>query len=72
MKSLISGVGLGVGQHVAEIALPDAEAGLAVALLLECLALLRRDLEGAARIGLVDEAAGRLAAAVRRVPGSWP
>ena len=55
------GVGFLVGQDVAEIAHPDAEAGLAIELLPERLALLGRHLEGLARVGLVDEAARRLA-----------
>src|SRR5205085_3453804 len=57
------GVGLLVDQHVAEVAHPDAEAGLAVELREEGLALLGAHLEGLARIGVVDEAAERLAAA---------
>src|SRR3546814_7075123 len=58
------GVGLAVDQHVAEVALPDAEAGLGIALLPERLALLRRHLEGAAGVDRVDEAGGGLAAAL--------
>src|SRR5882724_6103986 len=50
------GVGVLVDQHVAEVAHPDAEAGLAVELLEERLALLRTHLERVARVGLVDEA----------------
>src|SRR5206468_12615298 len=57
------GVGLLVDQHVAEVPHPDAEAGLAVELLEEGLALLGTYLERLARIGVVDEAAERLAAA---------
>ena len=66
-KSLIGGVGLAVGQHVAEVALPDAEAALGVELLEERLALLRRHLEGAARVGRVQEAGEGLLAALEHL-----
>src|SRR6185437_13331633 len=52
-----------VGEDVAEIALPDAEALLAVKLLEERLALLRRHLEDAARVRGMQEAGESLAAA---------
>src|SRR5207244_5893021 len=55
--------GLLIDQHVAKIAHPDAEAGLAIELLEERLALLGAHLESLARIGVVDEAAERFAAA---------
>ena len=58
-------IGLAVGQDVAKVADPDAEARLGVALLPEGFALLARDLERAARIGLVDETARILAAALK-------
>ena len=51
-------IGLAVDQDVAEIALPDAEAGLTVELLEERLAFLGCHLERGARIGFMDEAAG--------------
>src|SRR4029453_10591581 len=57
------GIGGPVDQHVTEVAHPDAEAGLAVELLEERLALLGAHVEGVARIGLVDEGADPLAAA---------
>ena len=57
-------VGLPVGQHVGEVADPDAEARLAIELLPERLALLGRDLQRLARIGLVDEAGAGLPAAL--------
>ena len=56
------GVGLLVGQDVAEIAHPDAEARLRIKLFPERLALLRRHVQRLAGIGLVDEPARRLAA----------
>ena len=62
-KSEISCVGLAVDQDVAEIAHPDAEAGLAVELFPESLAFLSCHLEGGARIGGMDEAAVGLLAA---------
>src|SRR6266851_3655197 len=56
-------VGLAVHQDVAEIAHPDAEAGLTVKLLPERLTLLWCHLGGGTRVGRMDEAAvGRLAA----------
>src|SRR5205807_4439679 len=56
-------VGLAVHQDIAKIAHPDAEAGLAVKLLPERLALLAGHLVGGARVGGMDEAAvGFLAA----------
>src|SRR5438309_4061322 len=57
------GVGLLVDQHVAEVTHPDAKAGLAIELREEGLALLGAHLEGLARVGVVNEAAERLAAA---------
>ena len=62
-KSEISCVGLAVHQDVAEIAHPDAEAGLAVELLPESLAFLSRSPRGRARVGGMDEAAVGLLAA---------
>jgi hypothetical protein len=56
-------VRLAIDQYVAKIALPDAEAGLAVEFFPESLALLRRHLESGAGVGGVDEAAGGLGAA---------
>ena len=61
------GVGLAVGEYVAEVALPHAEALRAVELLPLGLALLRRDLEGAARVGRVQEAGEGLLAALQDV-----
>jgi hypothetical protein len=52
-------VGLTVGQHVAEIALPDAETRLGVELLPESFAFLRRDLQRFAGIRVMDIAAWR-------------
>ncbi len=57
-------IGLLVGQNVGEVADPDAEARLAVELLPERLALLGRNLQRLARIGLVDEAGAGLPAAL--------
>ena len=51
-------VGLAIDQDVAKIGLPDAEAGLGVELLQERLAFLWCHLEGGARIGAMDKAAG--------------
>ena len=68
------GVRLAVGQHVAEVALPHGEAGRRVQLLEKRLALLRRHLECAARIGRVNEAGKGLLAALEhlRVVGLDP
>ncbi len=55
------------GQHVAEVALPHAEAGCRVLLLEECLALFRRHLEGAARVRRVDEAGEGFLAALEEL-----
>src|SRR6185437_918547 len=52
-----------VDEDVAEVALPDAEARLAVELFEERLALLRGHVGRLARVGRMDEAAGGLAAA---------
>ena len=49
------GVGFLVDPDIAEIAQPDAEAGFGVQLLPERLALLRRHVQGLARVGLMDE-----------------
>ena len=57
------GIGLAIDQDVAEIALPDAEAALAVELFVKGLALRVGDLERAARVGRVDEAGKGLLAA---------
>src|SRR5205807_6214090 len=56
-------VRLAVDQDVAEIALPDTEAALAIELFVERLALLIGNLERAARIGRMDEAGESLLAA---------
>ena len=61
------GVGRAVEEHVAEIALPDAEAGLRVQLLEKRLALLRRHLEGAARVRRVQEAGVAVPAALEHL-----
>ena len=58
-------IGLAVGQDVAIVADPDAEARLGIALLPEGFALFARDLERAARIGFVDESARIFAAALK-------
>ena len=57
------GVGLRHDHEVAEVAHPDAEAGLCVELLVEGLAHLGADGEGVALVRLVDETAPRLLAA---------
>src|SRR5262249_3522916 len=50
------GVRLAIDQYVAEVALPDAEAALAIELFVKRLALRIGDLERAARVGRMDEA----------------
>src|SRR5205814_1892710 len=56
-------VGRTIGQDVAEIALPDAEAGLGIELLPEGFAFLRADLVRAPPVGFVNETARALVAA---------
>ena len=55
-------IGLAIHQDIAEVALPDAEAWLAVEFLEERLAFLGRNLERGAWIGAMDEAAGSFVA----------